>query len=72
MVAGEFVALLVTTRLPLVLPVWGGAKEADRVRLWPAESVTAPEKPLTEKPVPLVVTDDTVTLPVPVFFSETD
>jgi hypothetical protein len=71
-VVGEFVALLVIFRLPLMLPGWAGVKETGSDKLWPDESVADPEKPLTEKPVPLAVTWETVTFSLPVLVTETD
>ena len=70
-VAGELVALLTTLRLPVTLTAEAGAKLTFSARLWPAGRVMAPVKPLTPNPVPVVLTCEMLTLPVPVFVSET-
>ena len=66
-VAGEFVALLTTLILPAALPAVAGAKPTVRVKLCPAARVTAPVKPLTLNPAPLIAACEMVTLPVPLF-----
>jgi hypothetical protein len=71
-VAGELVALLITLRLPVVLPAVAGVKLTVSVKLWPAARVMAPEKPLTANPAPVMAACETLTLPVPVFVTETD
>lgn len=71
-VVGEFVALLTTLRLPVVLPAALGAKLTVRTKLWPAARVMAPVKPLTLNPAPMIAACETFTLPVPVLVSETD
>ncbi len=71
-VAGELVALLTTLRLPVALTAVPGAKLTMSAKLWPAARVMAPVKPLTPNPPPVVVTCEMLTLPVPVFVSETD
>ena len=48
-VAGEFVALLMTVKLPVALTGAEGVKLTVKGRLCPAPSVTAPEKPLNAK-----------------------
>src|SRR5208337_1259976 len=53
-VAGELVALLTMLRLPAALPAEAGAKFTVRGMVWPAATVTVPEQPLNEKPVPLM------------------
>ena len=68
-VAGELVALLVTVTLPERLPVVDGAKLTVSVTLWPAARVTAPEKPLTVNPAPVMAACEMVTPPVPLFVS---
>lgn len=65
-VVGELVAVLTTLMLPATLPAAAGANPTLRERLWPAARVTAPEKPLTLKPLPEELTCETVTEPVPV------
>lgn len=68
-VAGELLALLTMLRLPVALPTEVGAKFTERGILWPAATVTVPEHPLKEKPVPVMAAWDMVTLPVPLFVS---
>lgn len=68
-VAGEFVAVLTTLRLPAALPAVAGAKPTVSVKLCPAARVTAPVKPLTLNPAPLTAACEMVTLPVPLFVS---
>jgi hypothetical protein len=70
-VAGELVALLVTVRLPVTLPTAVGAKLTLSGRLLPAAIETVPERPLTVNPVPEMLSDETLTAPVPVFVSVT-
>jgi hypothetical protein len=71
-VAGELVALLITLRLPVVLSAVAGVKLTVSAKLWPAARVMAPEKPLTANPAPVMAACETLTLPVPVFVTETD
>ena len=71
-VAGELVALLTTLRLPVTLLAVAGAKLTISARLWPAARVMAPVKPLTPNPAPVMVACEMLTLPAPVFVSETD
>ena len=66
---GELVALLAKLRLPVALPAVAGAKLTLSERLWPAARVTAPVKPLTVNPDPVMVTCERLTLAVPVFVS---
>src|SRR5208283_1459856 len=66
-VAGEFVALLTTLRLPVALPALAGAKPTVSVKLCPAARSPAPEQPLTVNPAPLMAACEMVTLPVPLF-----
>lgn len=66
MVAGELVAVLTTLMLPDTAPVAAGAKLAVSGKLWPAASVTPPEKPVTLNPAPVAATCAMLTLPVPV------
>ena len=61
--------MLTMLRVPVAFPVEAGAKPTVSERLWPAESVTEPEQPLAEKPVPLMAAGEMVTLPVPLFVS---
>jgi hypothetical protein len=51
-VAGEFVALLVTTTLPVTLPEPVGAKVTSRVTAFPAARMSPLDMPLTLKPGP--------------------
>jgi len=68
-VVGELVALLAKLRLPVALPAEAGAKLTLSERLWPAVRVTAPVKPLTVNPAPVMATCERLTLAVPVFVS---
>jgi hypothetical protein len=70
-VAGEFVALLATFRLPLTIPAALGANVTFMVALCPAASVAPLTPPLVVIPVPLIVIPDIVTLEFPVFFRVT-
>ena len=70
--AGELVAVLTTLRLPVTLPVVVGAKLTLSLRLWPSARVTAPVKPLTVKPAPVIEACEMVTPPVPLFVSVVD
>ena len=53
--------------LPLRFPTEVGVNVAVRVVLWPAVSVIGVERPLREKPVPVAVAAEIVTLAVPEF-----
>lgn len=64
---GEFVAVLVTVRLPAALVAVRGANVTVRFMLCPAARVTAPDKPLTKNPEPAIVACERVTMAVPVF-----
>jgi len=68
-VPGELVALLTKLRLPVALPAVAGANLTVSERLWPAARVTAPVKPLTVNPAPVIATCERLTLAVPVFVS---
>jgi len=68
-VVGELVALLIKLRLPVALPAVAGAKLTLSEKLWPAARVTAPVKPLTVNPAPVMATCERLTLAVPVFVS---
>ena len=68
-VVGELVALLTMLRLPVALPPVDGTKLTLSERLWPAARVTAPVKPLTVNPAPVMATCERLTLAVPVFVS---
>ena len=68
-VVGELVALLTKLILPVALPAVAGAKPTVSEKLWPAARVTAPAKPLTLNPAPVMVTCERLTLAVPVFVS---
>jgi len=57
--------------LPLAAPPDAGLNWAVKARLCAGASVTGVETPLTEKPVPLAVTCETVTLALPVFLTVT-
>ena len=71
MVAGEFVALLVTVTPPLKLPLAVGANATLNEVDCPALSVMGIDIPLTVKPVPVTLSFESDTLPVPVFVSVT-
>lgn len=70
MVAGEFVAVLITETFPDALPVTDGAKLTENARLWPGARATDPLNPETANAVLLVATWEIVTLPVPEFVTE--
>ncbi len=67
-VVGEVGRLVATEMLPDALPSAVGEKTALNVMLALAASVCA-AKPVTLKPVPVTLSDETTKLPVPVFFS---
>src|SRR5437879_1289778 len=71
MVAGELLALLPTTTLPLALPVTAGANVTFIVADCPGVKVVPPETLLELKPAPEAVTLEMVTFAVPVFLSAT-
>src|SRR5271157_4762285 len=71
----ESVALLALESIvsaPLAAPALVGAKIAVKVTLWLAARVTGRFRPLTEKPVPLGVTCEIVTLAAPVLVKVSD
>lgn len=68
-IPGELVALLTKLRPPVALPTVAGAKLTMSEKLWPAARVTAPVKPLTLNPAPVMATCERLTLAVPVFVS---
>ena len=68
-VVGELVALLIKLRLPVALPAVAGAKLTVSEKLWPTARFTAPVKPLTVNPEPVMATCERLTLAVPVFVS---
>jgi hypothetical protein len=72
MVAGEFVALLVTVTLPDTPPAVVGVKTTLRVAVWPAVKVSGGVRPLELKPEPEVVIWEILTLELPVLVSVTD
>ena len=65
---GEPGALVATETLPLMPPVDDGANTALKVMVLFGVSVWA-VKPLTLKPVPVALAEETTRLAVPVFFS---
>lgn len=69
--SGDPGALLVTETLPLALPAVVGENFTVRELVAPGFRVAA-EKPLSEKPVPEALADDTETGAVPVFVSVTE
>lgn len=70
-VAGEFVALLVTVTLPERLAAVAGANVTLNVMDCPAASASGTVNPATLNPVPLSLICEIVTLELPVFFSVT-
>jgi hypothetical protein len=68
-VAGEFVALLVTFTLPLTLPVVFGAKVTSTVADCPGAIVVPLVTPPVVIPAPLAVIPKSETLEFPVFFN---
>lgn len=69
-VVGEVGRFVATEMLPDALPSEVGEKTALKVMLLPGASVCA-AKPVTLKPVPVTLSDETTKFPVPVFFSVT-
>ena len=70
-VAGEFVALLMTETLPVTLPAVSGVKVMVKLALCPAAKVSGTAKPVAVKPAPDTATCETLTLLLPVFVSTT-
>ena len=70
-VTGEFVALLATFTVPLMLPDVFGANVTSTIAFCPGAIVDPLVPPLAVKPAPLIVTPENVTLELPVFFSAT-
>jgi hypothetical protein len=64
-VAGEFVASLVTVTLPEMSPVPDGANVTFRVAICPGVKIRPDETPLTVYPAPEMVTFEIVTLELP-------
>jgi hypothetical protein len=58
---GEFAALLRNEMVPERVPAACGANLAVKEMLWPAATVTGKVIPLSEKPLPVALPDDTVT-----------
>jgi hypothetical protein len=69
-VAGEFAALLFTNTLPVTEPVAVGAKFTLNVVLCPAVKVSG-VRPLTLKPAPETLSEETFTLALPVLVNVT-
>ncbi len=69
---GELDALETTLNVPLTAPALVGAKAAVKVTLWLAARVTGRFSPLTEKPAPLGVACEIVTVAVPVLVKVSD
>jgi hypothetical protein len=69
-VAGEFVALLVTVMPPATLPAVAGANVALKVAVCPGERMT-PESPPALKPAPATLTFEIVRLEFPALVSIT-
>jgi hypothetical protein len=70
-VAGEFVALLATTTLPVTLPEPVGAKVTFKVAVFPAARMSPLDKPLTLKPGPEMLSFEMVMLALPELVSVT-
>ena len=70
-VAGEFVALLVTVVLPVTLPLVAGAKVTFRVPLCPGVRTWPVEMPLALMSGPEILTFEMVTLDFPEFVNVT-
>ena len=70
-VSGEFVALLATETLPVILPAPDGAKVAVKVAACPGVRIVPEEIPDALKPAPETVTLEIVTLEFPAFVSVT-
>ena len=70
MVAGEFVALLVTLTLPATAPAVFGAKVTLNVEVCPG-AINVPLTALVVIPAPLMVAPESVTLELPVFLNVT-
>jgi hypothetical protein len=66
MVPGEFVALLATFTLPLIVPAVFGVNVTSNVVVCPG-AIVVPLTPLVVIPVPPIVTTESVTLELPVF-----
>jgi hypothetical protein len=64
-VAGEFVALLVTVTLPVTPRRAAGAKVTFSVAVWPGATICPPDMPFAVNPAPEIVTLDTVALEFP-------
>src|SRR5215469_5646198 len=71
MVAGELVALLLTTALPETLPVVVGAKATANEVAWLGKSVRGRVRPETVKPLPVTLSEVSETLEFPVLVSVT-
>ena len=70
-VAGEFVALLVTVTAPEKRPTFGGENRVSKVVDWPGESVSPFERPLAAQGRPETATLETVTSEFPAFVTVT-
>src|SRR5215467_580167 len=70
-VAGEFVASLVTDTLPVTLLAIVGAKATFKVAVWPTLRICPEDTPLALKPAPEMLTLEIVTLELPEFVSVT-
>lgn len=64
-VAGEFVALLVTVTLPATGRIAAGANVTLRVAVAPGATICPPDTPLAVNPAPAIATFETVTLEFP-------
>jgi hypothetical protein len=68
-VAGEFVALLVSVAVPVTLPVADGANVTFKVADCPGVSVVPVDTPLTLNPAPETETFEIETFELPEFFT---
>ena len=66
MVAGELVAPLMMVTLPVTLPAEVGANATLNEVDWPTERVSGIERPDIVKPLPVTLSPETETLPLPV------
>jgi hypothetical protein len=72
MLSGEFDASEAIASVPVAEPVAAGAKATVKVTLWLGFSVVGRVKPLSEKPVPVVLDCEMVTADPPVFVKVSD
>ena len=71
MASGEFVALLATATLPVMLPAADGVNVAVNAAVCPGVKMSPPETPLALKPGPETLTPETVTSEFPALVNVT-